>query len=170
MIIRDADVQDAKEILAIYAPYVMNTAISFEYDVPDAEEFENRIRKIKEKFPYLVAECDGEIVGYCYASSFHPRKAYERSVETSVYIRSGKKRRGVGRALYDALEGRLRSLGIRNMYACIAYPDGEDEFLTKDSVYFHEKMGFVVCGHFTKCGYKFDRWYDMVYMEKLLNK
>lgn len=170
MIIRDADISDGKELLEIYSPYVTDTAISFEYDVPGSEEFENRIRKIKEKYVYLVAEEQDKILGYCYAGPFHPRKAYERSVETTIYIRKEYKGQGIGKNLYIALEERLRKLGIKNMYACIAYPKEEDEFLTKDSVFFHKKMGFTECGHFNRCGNKFGRWYDMIYMEKLLDK
>lgn len=170
MTIRDADIADAKELLEIYSPYVTNTAISFEYEVPSVEEFENRIRKIKEKYVYLIAKEQGKIIGYCYANTFHARKAYDRSVEVSIYIRNGYKRKGTGRLLYHALEERLRKRGVKNMYACIAYPREEDKFLTKDSVLFHEKMGFIKCGHFHQCGSKFGHWYDMVYMEKLLDK
>lgn len=169
MIIRDVNILDAKELLEIYSPYVTDTAISFEYDVPGVEEFEHRIKQIKERYPYLVAQEHEKIIGYCYAGPFHPRKAYERSVETAIYIRKECRGMGAGRALYRALEERLKTLGIKNMYACIAYPGKEDEFLTKDSVFFHEKMGFVKCGYFNRCGNKFGHWYDMVYMEKLLD-
>ena len=159
---------DASEILEIYAPYVEHTAISFEYEVPDITEFEERIRKITARFPYLVAEENGRIIGFCYANEFRTRKAYEKNVETSIYIDKRNRRSGIGRVLYTELELRLREMGIRNMYACIAYPEREDEYLTKDSVKFHEKMGFEQCGFFRLCGCKFDRWYHMVYMEKII--
>ena len=168
MQIREAVLSDASRILEIYAPYVEETAISFEYEVPDLMEFETRIKKITERFPYLVAEEDGKIIGYCYANEFRTRKAYEKNVETSIYIDRKNRRSGIGRALYAELELRLREMGIRNMYACIAYPEAEDEYLTKDSVKFHDKMGFQQCGLFQSCGYKFDRWYHMVYMEKII--
>ncbi len=168
-VIRDAQLSDARELLDIYAPYVINTAISFEYDVPSLEEFRTRIRTVKEKYPYLAAVCDGQIVGYCYARQFHERRAFEGCVETSIYVRSGSAGRGIGRLLYTELEMRLATIGTRNMYACIAYPAEEnDRYLTKDSIYFHEKMGFTECGHLTRCGYKFGHYYDMVYMEKRL--
>ena len=84
MQIREAVLSDASRILEIYAPYVEETAISFEYEVPDLTEFETRIKKITERFPYLVAEEDGKIIGYCYANEFRTRKAYEKNVETSI--------------------------------------------------------------------------------------
>lgn len=169
MFIRDASPADAGEILVIYAPYVEQTAISFEYDVPELEEFRERIVNIQKRFPYLVAVEDGKIIGYCYVGTFHARKAYDQSVETSIYVAQDCRRGGVGRALYEALEERLKAQGIKNLYACIAYPAEEnDPHLTRDSVYFHEKLGYTTCGRFHECGIKFDRWYDMVYMEKIL--
>lgn len=160
--------QDAAELVRIYAPYVLNTAVTFEYDVPTVEEFAERIRRIKLKYPYLAAESDGEILGYAYAGPFKERAAYDRSVETSIYVKDGHKGCGIGRKLYDALEGALKEQGILNLYACIAYPEREDSFLTKDSVAFHEKMGYQTVGRFHRCGYKFGRWYDMVWMEKFI--
>lgn len=168
MIIREAKIADAEKILEIYGPYVLNTAISFEYEVPPVEEFQQRIANVQEKFPYLVAEEQGEIIGYCYAAPFHARKAYERSVETTIYISRESRRHGLGKKMYELLEERLRNQGIKNLYACVAYPNGEDEFLTTDSVRFHEKMGYEICGHLHKCGYKFGHWYDMLYMEKII--
>ena len=125
--IREVCLDDAEKLLEIYAPYVKETAISFEYEVPAVEEFRERIRKTMEKYPYLVAESQGEILGYCYAGPFHSRKAYEKSVEMSIYVQAGQRRRGVGRSLYLALEERLKVQGIRNLYACIAWPEQEDE-------------------------------------------
>lgn len=164
--IRIAAPQDAAALLAIYAPYVEKTSITFEYDVPTLQEFEGRIRKILEKYPYLVAECDGEIVGYAYAGPFKARAAYDWGVETTVYVRSDQKKNGIGRKLYDALEKLLSMQNILNMNACIAYPETEDEYLTKDSVRFHEHLGYRFVGEFQKCGCKFGRWYNMVWMEK----
>ena len=166
--LRSACVEDAPVLLGIYAPYVTDTAVSFEYDVPTVEEFQRRIETTLVKYPYIVAVLDGEIVGYCYASGFHTRRAYERSCELSVYVRRDKRGRGIGRALYCAMEDKLRKLGKKNLYACIAYPPEEDEYLTRDSVRFHERMGYSECGHFTACGEKFGREYDIVYMEKIL--
>lgn len=168
--VRIAKIEDAKELLAIYAPYVKNTAITFEYDVPSLQEFEYRIATILKRYPYLVAEQDGEIIGYAYVGAFHERAALNWAVETSIYIHQGKKQMGIGRRLYDTLEMILKEQNILNMNACIAYPEVEDEYLTKDSVRFHTHMGFSLVGEFHKCGYKFQRWYHMVWMEKHIGK
>ena len=168
--IRTAVQQDAKVLLEIYAPYVKKTAITFEYDVPSVEEFARRISKVLQKYPYLVAEVNGEPVGYAYAGTFKERAAYDWAVETTVYVREDMKKSGIGRALYTALEEALAVQGILNLNACIAFPENEDEYLTRDSVMFHERMGFREVGRFHKCGCKFGRWYDMVWMEKLIGE
>lgn len=166
MIIRTATVEDASKLLEIYAPYVLGTAITFEYEVPSVDEFQRRIENTLQKYPYLVAEQEGEILGYAYASSFHTRAAYAWAVETSVYVRQDRKKCGIGKALYEELERQLKQQNILNLYACIAYPEKEDEYLTKDSVRFHERLGFELIGEFHQCGFKFNRWYNMVWMEK----
>lgn len=164
--IRTAQPQDAKALLEIYAPYVENTAITFEYTVPTVKEFEARIKKTLQKYPYLVAYTDTEILGYAYAGVFHARAAYDWAVETSIYIRQDKRRLGVGRALYDALEKALKAQGILNLNACVAYTETQDPYLTNDSVRFHERLGYHMTGKFHQCGYKFNRWYNMVWLEK----
>lgn len=164
--IRVATEADATKLLAIYAPYVQDTAITFEYEVPTVEEFAARIRKVMERYPYLVAERGGEIVGYAYAGPFHSRAAYQWGVETSIYVDKKCKRAGVGGKLHAALENILREQGILNLNACIAYPREEDEHLDKNSVEFHEHLGYRMVGEFESCGYKFKRWYNMVWMEK----
>lgn len=168
--IRIAQVEDAKDLLAIYAPYVRETAITFEYDVPTIEEFAMRIAHTLEHYPYIVAECDGEIVGYAYAGPLHERPAYDWAVETSIYVKQDRKGRGIGRALYDTLEAQLRRQHIVNVNACIASPAAEDVHLTKASILFHEKLGYQMVGEFHKCGYKFDTWYNMVWMEKMIGE
>lgn len=167
--IRTATLSDAQALLNIYSPYVEHTAITFEYDVPSVEEFASRIKNTLQKYPYLVAEKNGRLLGYAYASPFHERPAYDWAVETSIYVDQNIKHQGIGRRLHDALEDALRSQGILNMNACIAYPPEEDEYLDKNSVEFHTHMGYRLVGEFYKCGYKFHRWYNMVWMEKLLN-
>lgn len=164
--IRVATAQDAEKLRAIYAPYVEGTAVTFEYAVPSAEEFRDRIRQTLTKYPYLVAERQGEIVGYAYAGPFHRRAAYQWAVETTVYVRQDMKKRGVGRELYEGLEHILAAQQIVNLYACIACPETEDEYLTKDSVAFHQRLGYQLIGEFHRCGYKFNRWYNIVWMEK----
>ena len=164
-------ISDAKELLKIYAPYVEKTAITFEYEVPNLSEFEERIKSISSKYPYIKAVNDhGEIVGYAYASSFKGRKAYDWSVESTVYVREDQKRNGVGKALYEALEKSLEGMGILNVNACITYlKDGAvDEHLTNDSFFFHEKLGYKLVGTFHDSGYKFGNWYNMIWMEKIL--
>ncbi len=166
--IRLATLADAPALLAIYAPYVQNTAITFEYEVPSLEEFEDRMRHTMARYPYLVAEADGTVLGYAYASSFHEREAYGWGAEVTIYVRQDQQRRGLGRALYSALERALTRQGVLSAYACIAYTKAEDIYLTNNSSVFHEHLGYRLVGRFRKCGYKFNRWYDMVWMEKQL--
>ena len=165
-IIRTATPMDAPALLALYAPYVQQTAITFEYDVPTVEEFSLRISQVLQKYPYLVAQRDGELLGYAYAGSFNERAAYDWAVETSVYVGQDKKKQGIGGRLYQALEQTLGEQGILNLNACIAYPEVEDEYLTHNSVQFPRHLGYRLVGEFHQCGYKFGRWYNMVWMEK----
>ena len=136
--IRVATVEDAQQILQIYAPYIEKTAITFEYEVPVLEEFRGRIQHTLKKYPYLVAEEAGEILGYAYTGPFKERAAYDWAVETTIYVKEDKKQRGIGKLLYQALEEISEAQNILNMNACIAYPENEDEHLTKNSVQFHE--------------------------------
>lgn len=164
---------DAAELVEIYAPYVTDTAISFEYVIPTVEEFAGRIRDISSRLPYIKAvDSDSNtIIGYAYAAPFKWRKAYDWSVETTIYLRPDFKAQGVGRRLYEVLEESLRGMGILNMNACIAVPsDDDDPYLTDGSQRFHEKMGFRLVGTFTDSGYKLNRWYDMIWMEKMLGE
>lgn len=166
---RNANPADAGRLSEIYRPYVEKTAVSFEYEAPDAAEFARRIGEITKKYPYIVAVLDGKTVGYAYASVFKARAAYDGCAEVSVYVDEKCRGRGVGTFLYAVLEKKLRAQGIRHAYACISYPDrGEDETLTKDSVNFHFAMGYSMCAYFRDCGYKFGRNYSMVWMEKTL--
>ncbi|MCH5255559.1 MAG: GNAT family N-acetyltransferase [Lachnospiraceae bacterium] len=166
--IRVATVADAQELLDIYAPYVTDTAISFEYDVPSLTEFEARITNILKKYPYLVAEYDGEILGYAYTHAFVGRAAYDHAVETTIYLKEDKTKMGIGRMLYEALEKISQSQNILNLNACIGYPEVPDEHLNLNSVQFHEHMGYQIVGTFHNCGYKFGTWYHMVWMEKII--
>lgn len=166
IIIRTATPEDAQALLAIYAPYIIKTAVTFEYEVPSVEAFAGRIAHTLERYPYLIAEDNSGILGYVYAGPLHERPAYDWSVETSIYVRMDQKGRGIGSALYRELEQILLRQGIVNVAACIAYPEAEDAYLTKDSVRFHERMGYRMVGQFHQCAYKFGRWYHMVWMEK----
>lgn len=164
--IRAVRPEDAPKLLEIYAPYVEHTAITFEYEVPTEEEFAGRIRQTLLKYPYIAAVRGDEFLGYAYAGSFHSRAAYDWAVETSIYVDGSQKKLGIGRKLHDSLEMILKKQGILNMNACIAYLETEDEYLTKNSVEFHAHLGYRLVGEFYQCGYKFDRWYNMVWMEK----
>jgi phosphinothricin acetyltransferase len=170
IIIRDAKVTDAKAIQTIYTPYVEKTAITFEYNVPSEKEFCRRIETVQQKYPWIVAMVNGKVVGYAYASAFKPRDAYQWAIETSIYVDNNNKRSGIGRQLHEALEQRLKMQGILNMNACISFIDPEDEYLTQDSVRFHERLGYQKVAHFHQCGKKFNRWYDMIWMEKMIGE
>ena len=170
MQIRSAAPGDAAELLEIYAFYVKNTAITFDIDVPSPEEFGNRIAAIQKKYPYLVLEEDGVIQGYCYAGVFKDRAAYDHSCEMTIYLDHRAKGRGYGRKLYEALEAALKEQGILNLYTCIGDPIEEDEYLTKNSEQFHRHMGYAKVGEFHKCGKKFGRWYNMIWMEKIIGE
>ena len=164
--IRYATADDAKELLDIYSYYVENTAISFEYTVPTVEEFRLRIENTLKKYPYLVLESNGAIKGYAYAGPFKTIEAYKYSVENTIYLRVGESKNGFGRALLTQLEKELELKGFTNANACIAYTEAPDEYLNNNSMEFHEHMGYRFVGRFTKCAYKFNRWYDMIWMEK----
>lgn len=165
LLIRMAALEDAEELLQIYTPYVEHTAVTFEYTVPSAAEFRERMAQILTRYPYLLAvqEDSGKILGYAYASSFKSRAAYDWSVETSIYIREDCRGAGAGRQLYQALEKILTEQNILNVNACIAYPNPE-------SIRFHQQFGYQTVAHFTKCGYKMGTWYDMIWMEKMLGE
>lgn len=177
--IRPATLGDAAELCALYAPYVTHTAITFEYDVPSASEFEARMASIMKRYPYLVLQdAAGALKGYAYASTFKERAAYDWAVELTIYLDASVQGRGLGTALYDALEDALAHQGITNLYACIGVPAGSvlaggtlnphagDPYVDLTSVQFHAQRGFDVTGMYHSCGYKFERWYDMVWMEK----
>lgn len=166
--IRDAKIEDAACILEIYDYYVKNTAITFEYSTPALEEFEGRMEKTMKRYPYLVILKDGRIEGYAYAGPFIGRAAYDWSCELTVYLDHQAQKCGMGRKIYEALERKLKDMGILNLYACIAYPNCADEFLNTNSADFHAHLGFEKVGEFHNCGYKFGNWYGMIWMEKII--
>ena len=168
--IRSAAGEDAGRLLEIYAYYVQNTAITFEYDVPSLEEFRERIIRTQKRYPYLVLEDQGVIRGYAYAGVFKDRAAYDRSCEMTIYLARDAVGGGLGRKLYEALEEVLRAKGMLNLYACIGVPEQDDEYLDHNSEQFHEHMGYRKVGTFHQCGYKFGRWYNMIWMEKMIGE
>ena len=170
MSIRTVRPEDAKNLLDIYAYYVEETAISFETEVPSVEEFKIRIEEILKSYPYIVACDNDELLGYAYLHPFVGRKAYELSAETTIYLNPVKKKMGIGKKLYSVLEEVAKAQNITNLYSCIGYVDVEDEYLNNNSVEFHEHMGYRMVGKFENCGHKFDRWYHMVWMEKIIGE
>ncbi len=168
--IRFATENDVEALLSIYAPYILETAISFEYTVPTEKEFRSRIRTFSAKYPYLLAEKDGEILGYAYACPFGERAAFSRSCETVLYIKKDVRGMGLGRMLYTKLEEILKRQNITNINACVAYVEEENLHLTHASPLFHERMGYHKVAHFSKCGYKFGEWYDILWLEKFIGE
>ncbi len=158
---RSATVDDAPVIQAIYAPFVKHTPISFEEIVPIADEMAERIAQTQERYPYLVAERDGRIVGYAYASQHRTRAAYRLSVDVTAYVTESAQRSGAGRALYSALLSALSDLGYHAAFAGITLPNAA-------SVGFHEAMGFAPVGIFREVGFKLGRWHDVGWWQRLL--
>ena len=166
--LRIATTYDAPAILEIYAPYIRDTAITFEYVVPSVEEFAVRISSTLANYPFIVAKQKGRVIAYAYAGVFKTRAAYCHSVESSIYVKQSAKQQGVGSILYAALESILLAQNVFSINACIAVPVGEnDPYLTTGSVLFHENQGYKQAGRFHGCAYKFNRWYDIVWMQKL---
>ena len=151
--IRAARPDDPAVIAAVYAPYVEDTAISFEATSPDAAEMRRRILA-QPRLPWLVATRGDDVVGYAYASQHRTRAAYRWSVDCSVYLAEQEHGHGTGRALYELLFGQLRDLGFASVYAGIALPNDA-------SVGLHEAMGFQPVGVYRQVGFKLGRWYDV---------
>jgi phosphinothricin acetyltransferase len=166
--IRIACADDAENLLKIYSPYIEKTAITFEYTPPTEEEFRARIEKTLSRFPYLVAEIGEKTVGYAYAGYYIPRTACDHACEVSIYLSEDFRGTGVGAMLYGKLFEILARQNITNIYASVAFCEHEDEYLTHASVRFHKREGFAEIGRFGKCGYKFGRWYDLLWFEKII--
>lgn len=170
ILFRNATLEDAKRTLEIYKYYVEKTVITFEWKVPTLEEFKERMSHTMEKYPYIVAIQNKKIIGYAYVGSFVGRKAYDWAVETTIYLDANERHHGVGKKLYSVMEEILKRMNILNLNACIGYPTEDDEYLTKNSAQFHEHLGYKLVGEFHNCGYKFGRWYNMVWMEKMIDE
>lgn len=154
---RLADVSDTKEILDIYAPYVTDTVITFEYDIPSVEEFKGRIEDISSEYPYVVCTHKDKIIGYAYAHRYGERAAYQWDVELSIYLDMNYKSLGIGKILYNKVIEILKLQNVQNIYACVTSAN-------EKSIKFHEKMGFEFIGTFKDTGYKFDKWYDITWL------
>ncbi|MEH1930258.1 MAG: arsinothricin resistance N-acetyltransferase ArsN1 family B [Nostoc sp.] len=153
-VIRLVNENDALQMLAIYAPIVWETAISFEVEPPSETEFQQRIKSYQQQMPWLVCEINQEVVGYAYARPYHTRAAYQWSVESSVYVSANYRRKGIAKALYTSLLKLLRLQGFYNVVAAIALPN-------QPSVAVHETVGFSPVGVFRRVGYKFAQWHDV---------
>ena len=156
--LRIPDIEDARHIQRIYAPYVTDTVISFEEIPPTVAEMENRLRQSLPTHPWVVAEIDQTVVGYAYAGKHRSRAAYRWSVEVSVYLDSKYIRKGIGQQLYRALLQILKSQGFLNVYAGIALPN-------PSSIGLHESFGFKCLGVYSRVGYKLKQWIDVGWWE-----
>ena len=156
--VRTARIADAPAILEIYAPHVLETSVSFETQIPTLVELENRMRETTAKFPWLVLEDGGELLGYAYATKFRVRAAYDWSVESTVYVRMGHERKGIGRALYAELLEKLRTQGVVNVIGGITLPN-------EGSVRLHESFGFKPVARLPGIGFKFGQWWDVGYWQ-----
>lgn len=166
MQIRLAHISDSAAISEIYAHYVLNTAISFDFSPPSAEIIASRMQEIQKRYPYLVAISEGGgLLGYAYARSLKQRPAYDWSVETSIYLAKGATASGIGSTLWAALEQILRLQGIASVFAHIA---SGHELKGGMSELFHSRKGFREVGRLLGCGFKFNRWYDVILMQKQL--
>ena len=157
--IRIATEADVAQMLAIYAPYIENTTITFEYHVPTEMEFLERFRRITTRFPWLVWEENGRILGYAYGSAPFERDAYRWCAEDSVYLLPEAQGKGIGSRLCLALEKVLFYQGFRRIYALITAEN-------KKSVIFHQKLGYTLRAELPDTGYKFGRWIGVVWMDK----
>lgn len=166
--IRRVKEEDILAIRDIYAYYVKNTAITFDYEVPTIDKFSAKVYDLSAHYPYFVLEMDEQILGFAYAQPFNEKAAYQWSCELTIYLAPHQKNKGFGRKLYDYLEEALRAQEITNLYACITYPEADDPYVSLNSVQFHHHLGFEEVGRFHRCAYKFKRWYDMVWIEKRL--
>lgn len=158
--IRFADARrDAAALLAIYAPYIEKTAITFETAVPDEGEYEARIEGIAARFPYLVLEMDGKMIGYAYAHRQAERAAFDWNAELSIYLKEGFAGRGIGSPLYRLLETLLEMQGYVNFFGVITGSNA-------GSIAMHEKMGYRKIAVHERTGWKFGAWHDTVWMHR----
>jgi phosphinothricin acetyltransferase len=160
-VIRSATDADAAALLAIYAPFVECTTVSFETQVPTLQEFAARVRKGLSQWAWLVAERDGVLAGYAYGGTHRERAAYRWSAETSAYVDPRFQRQGIGRALYVALFDALAARGYCNAYAGITLPNAA-------SVALHRSLGFEPIGVFKSVGYKCGAWHDVAWLQRRL--
>lgn len=160
-VIRRADERDMPQVRAIYDEYVKHTAFTFDYVTPTVEKMTHDMREILCRYPYLVCVQGDDVKGYAYAHAISPRESYKWTVELSIYLDTDFCRRGFGRRLYGALLHLLEKQNVQTAYACITHPNPASE-------HFHQSMGFNLMSEWRRSGYKFGKWYDVVWMEKHL--
>lgn len=160
--VRLAKKEDAEDFIEIYSPNILNTAVSFETEIPSVEEFEKRIEKCLQKFPWIVCRIDGKIAGYVYASSHRDREAYQWSCECSVYVHESFQGKKIGKELYRLLFDILKHQQFRNVYAGITLPNIA-------SVKLHEKCGFKHFAAYENAGYKFGEWHSVGWWKLQIN-
>ena len=163
MIVRKAEIKDAAQITAIYNFYIENTYHTFETEPIDSAEMQSRIEAINENHPFLVAEENGEITAYAYATEYKSRAAYKHSVEVSVYVKNGESGKGIGTKIYRELFAELSKTDVHAIIAGIALPNDA-------SVILHERFGFEKVAHFREVGFKFGKWIDVGYWELINNE
>lgn len=161
--IRPLQAQDMSGLLAVYAPYVLHTAITFDYEVPSLEEFTHKLDTITAQYPCLVCVQGEEVVGYAYASTYRVKAAYQWSPESTIYLAEGVHRKGIARILYQALFDILHLQGFINVYAGVTIPNAKSEGL-------HRTLGFEEIGIFEKIGYKHDKWHDLKWFQLILSE
>ncbi len=159
--IRKVKIDDASKILDIYSKHINDTIVTFETTVPSITEFEERIKTISKTYPYLVCTNDNELVGYAYATKYREREAYKYSVEIAIYVSENFQKKGVGKLLLANLLDELKANNFCSVYSCISVPN-------EPSVKLHEHFGFTEIGVFHNAGRKFDKWIDVVWLEKCL--
>lgn len=161
IVIEHTSKDDVKDILEIYGYYVLNSAATFEIEVPDLVEFGRRIEKIQKKYPYLTAKLGNKTVGFAYAAPLSDRRAYDYSCETTIYLHHEYLNKAIGTKLYSTLFEYIKKQNIINIYACITESNSA-------SISFHEKFGFKKAAHFHQCGYKHNLWHSVLWLEKIL--
>tara|TARA_R110002050_G_scaffold204327_1_gene339660 strand:- start:148081 stop:148572 length:492 start_codon:yes stop_codon:yes gene_type:complete len=161
--IRGVKITDAKELCEIFNHYVLNSIATFVETPLTVHEMEHKIRHVTEKYPWLVYEEEGAVIGYTYASEWNVRSAYKKSVETTVYLKNGTQKKGMGTQLYTRLIDMVQSQGYHVMVGGISLPNEASQHL-------HEKLGFVKAAHYKEIGFKFNRWIDVGYWQLILQE
>jgi L-amino acid N-acyltransferase YncA len=159
--IRAVSLNDATAICNIYNYYVLNTTVTFEEKEVTEGELKNRISDITKKYPWIVYEIEGEVIGYAYASAWRVRSAYRYSTELAIYLKNGKSGKGIGSQLYEQLLNLLERQDIHAVIGGIALPN-------EGCIALHKKFGFEKTAHFKEVGFKFNKWVDVAYWQKIM--